>query len=408
MFFEYEKKEEKKIDDYTWVRDGCLYTPTHELCEIKSKFTKYEIILKICQTIYDHQIPFPYKKHSLVKARGELSKLFNTEYPVDDHEWYSELCEDIKSFKYRGSYLLVKTNHIGSYVSDMFCHPLRLRAQKNKYATDRQGMVGLWEHLLSHRCEKESDVDWILYMFINGIFHFSEGIDHKAVYTSGRLSIGTVSQFKPATAKAIYNLFGAKRVLDFCSGWGDRLVGFHASKAETYIGIDPNSDLHPQYEKIHAFCGSGKEAKFICSPAEDVDYSKLRYDFVLTSPPYFDMELYNEEGTQSIKRYPKLDLWLKGFLFKSLSKIYDNLDVGGRIAVNISDNAYRKIFVCKAMIEYMESMGATYEGTIGYGLARRPSEFKDKLSKAKSEPIFIWSKGEAPEPKWNQDNFFVV
>jgi hypothetical protein len=60
------------------------------------------------------------------------------------------------------------------------------------------------------------------------------------------------------------------------------------------------------------------------------------------------------------------------------------------------------------MIEYMESMGATYEGTIGYGLARRPSEFKDKLSKAKSEPIFIWSKGEAPEPKWNQDNFFVV
>jgi hypothetical protein len=27
MFFEYGKKEEKKIDDYTWVRDGCLYAP---------------------------------------------------------------------------------------------------------------------------------------------------------------------------------------------------------------------------------------------------------------------------------------------------------------------------------------------------------------------------------------------
>tara|TARA_B100001287_G_C22678946_1_gene529214 strand:- start:2008 stop:3234 length:1227 start_codon:yes stop_codon:yes gene_type:complete len=408
MFFEYEKKEKESIDDYTWIKDGALYTPKHELSEIKEKFTKKEIILKLCQTIYDHQIPFPYKKHSVAKAKGELSKLFNTDYQIDNFEWYSDLCEDIKSFKYRDKYILVKTNHIGSYVSDMFCHRYRLRAQKNKYANDRPGVVGLWEYLLSYRCEKESDIDWILYMFINGIFHFSDEIDHKAVYTSGRLSIGTVSQFKPATAKAIYNFFGAKRVLDFCSGWGDRLVGFHASNAESYIGIDPNSDLHPQYEKIHNFCGSSKRVEFICSPAEDVDYSNLRYDFAFTSPPYFDMELYNEEETQSVKRYPKLDLWLKDFLFKSLSKIYESLDVGGRIAVNISDNAYRKIFVCKPMLEHMKSIGATYEGTIGYGLARRPSDFEDKLSKEKSEPIFIWSKGEVPEPNQHSETFFGV
>lgn len=408
MFFEYKKEEKVGIDDYTWVKGRELYTPPHELSEIKSKFTKYEIILKICQTIYDHQIPFPYKEHSLPKARGELSKLFNTSFLADEREWYSDLCEDIKSFKYRGGYLRIKTNHTGTYVSDLFCHRARLRAQKKGNKRNPAGMVDLWEYLLSHRCDKESDVNGVMYMFINGIFHFSEEINHKAVYTSGRLSIGTVTQFKPATAKAIYNLFGAKRVLDFCAGWGDRLVGFHASNAETYIGIDPNSDLLPQYENIHEFCGTSKEAKFICSPAEDVDYSELRYDFVFTSPPYFDLEIYNEEETQSLKRYPKIDLWLEGFLFKSLSKIYEYLEEGGRIAVNISDNPVQKLFVCQPMLEHMESIGATYEGTVGYGLARRPSEHGDRLSREKSEPIFIWSKGQASKPNRQTDNFFGV
>jgi len=408
MFFEYEKKKYNGIDDYTWVSGGKLFTPAHELSEIKSKFTRYEIILKICQVIYDHQIPFPYKEHSVSKAKGELSKLFNTHFPADEREWYSDLCEGIKCFKYRGGYLRIKTNHTGTYVSDLFCHRTRLKAQKKRYADDRLGMVGLWEYLLSYRCEEESDINTVMYMFINGIFHFSDKIDHTAVYTSGRLSIGTVSQFKPASAKALYDLFGAKNVLDFCAGWGDRLVGFHASNAETYIGIDPNSDLHPQYEKIHEFCGTGKEAKFICLPAEDVDYSELRYDFVFTSPPYFDLEIYNGEETQSVKRYPKIDHWLKGFLFKSLSKIYEYLEDGGRIAVNISDSPAVNIFVCESMLEHMESIGATYEGTIGYGLARRPTESGHNYLKEKSEPIFIWSKGVAPDPNRQTDNFFGV
>ena len=54
----------------------------------------------------------------------------------------------------------------------------------------------------------------------------------------------------------------------------------------------------------------------------------------------------------------------------------------------------------------MESLGATYEGVIGYGLSHRPLPNGEKSTS--SEPIFIWSKGEAKDPKWNQDNFFGV
>ena len=57
----------------------------------------------------------------------------------------------------------------------------------------------------------------------------------------------------------------------------------------------------------------------------------------------------------------------------------------------------------------MESLGATYEGIIGYEINKRPGFVRDRSSVLpRAEPIFIWSKGEATEPKWYQDNFFGV
>jgi len=222
------------------------------------------------------------------------------------------------------------------------------------------------------------------------------------------------AQFKPTLAKAMYNFFGAKRVLDFSMGWGDRLVGFLASDAESYIGIDPNTKLHEPYRQIEAYCNTSKRTRFICSPAEDADLSDVKVDFVFTSPPYFDTEKYSQEETQSWKRYPETDDWLNGFLYPTLKKCWDVLEDGGRICVNISDKVYGDIRVCQSMIEYMGSIGATYEGVIGYRMSKRPGNhhsLNDELSKIDvfCEPIFIWSKGSnPPEPKWCQDNYFGV
>jgi hypothetical protein len=32
----------------------------------------------------------------------------------------------------------------------------------------------------------------------------------------------------------------------------------------------------------------------------------------------------------------------------------------------------------------------------------------NNIGKTFCEPIWVWSKGEAPEPKWNQDTYFGV
>ena len=58
------------------------------------------------------------------------------------------------------------------------------------------------------------------------------------------------SQFKPNAAKALYDYFNVKNVLDFSMGWGDRLAGFYASmNTELYVGIDPRKENHPIYEQ---------------------------------------------------------------------------------------------------------------------------------------------------------------
>lgn len=56
------------------------------------------------------------------------------------------------------------------------------------------------------------------------------------------------AQFRPAAAKAIHRRLEGTKILDFCSGWGDRLAAaFSDSNVTTYLGCDPNADLMPRY-----------------------------------------------------------------------------------------------------------------------------------------------------------------
>ena len=129
------------------------------------------------------------------------------------------------------------------------------------------------------------------------------------------------SQFKPNVSKVLYDKFGSKNVLDFSAGWGDRLSGFYASETgEYYLGIDPRKENHPIYEEQAEFYDKHrtmfepeKKSEFICEPAEDVDLSKYEnfFDIVFTSPPYFNVERYSYDDTQSWVRYKAIDDWNK-------------------------------------------------------------------------------------------------
>ena len=235
------------------------------------------------------------------------------------------------------------------------------------------------------------------------------------------------SQFKPNVAKIIYDMFEAETILDFSMGWGDRLAGFYASEhGKHYVGLDPRKENHPIYEeqsefyqKHLGFFEHERKCDFHCSPAEDFDFDPLHeyFDLVFTSPPYFSVERYSYDDTQSWVRYKDIDDWNKDFLHTTLGNLWKSIKPGGHLLVNISDvysNAKWStdrgwLEICNPMNDYLSKLG-TYQGCIGMELAKRPNSggagtaksyegsvwteksLENKEDKKFGEPIWVWKK----------------
>ena len=140
------------------------------------------------------------------------------------------------------------------------------------------------------------------------------------------------------------------------------------------------------------------------------------YDLALTSPPYYNLEIYSDEDTQSYIRYQDIDSWNKNFLHETIGKIIPTLKSGGILAVNIADvynpKSKNKEYyqICNPMNDFIKSQGLEYYGCIGMEMTKRfnsggagnaKSEYfevhlkektKDTANVAFGEPIWIWKK----------------
>ncbi len=402
--FEYDREKGfKTLAEYKLFEDGEIYIPPHIWKEIKDQFPRDEVILHLSNLL--RAMPFPLTQYSAAEVLSDWNSLKNTPQNVEMTEWTCHRLFDSIPLLYRGKPCLIQSNTKGRKVSNQFTESVRMECGSKAFPSP----ISYWT--------ENKVMYWLRSLWT--LLDDKEGLNGRSIQQCIALSSYVASQFNPSTAKCIYDFFGAKKVLDLSMGWGDRLVGFLASGADSYVGIDPNTKLHTPYQSICDWTENKggldkpKTTRFICSPAEEADLSNMKFDFVFTSPPYFNIERYSEDGTQSWKRYKQLSAWHEGFLFPSLKKAWDSLEEGGRIAINIADSLRDKHNICTPMLSYMESIGATYEGVMGYRMSKRPGNFSQYTDDIKEigvfgEPIFIWSKGEAPEPKWNQDNFFGV
>jgi hypothetical protein len=235
------------------------------------------------------------------------------------------------------------------------------------------------------------------------------------------------SQFKPNVAKSIYDMFKAKTILDFSAGWGDRLAGFYASEyGKHYVGLDPRKENHSLYEKQAKFYEKHlgffeheRKSEFHCSPAEDFDFTQYDdyFDLVFTSPPYFSVERYSYDDTQSWVRYKDINDWNKDFLQTTLGNLWGSIKSGGYLLVNISDVYTNSkwstdrgwLEICNPMNDYLSKLGE-YQGCIGMEMAKRPNSggagtaktyegsvwteksLENKQDKKFGEPIWVWKK----------------
>ena len=126
------------------------------------------------------------------------------------------------------------------------------------------------------------------------------------------------------------------RVLDVCAGWGGRMVGAKSAESPSFAGVSPSvagglrgelvSPLKVHYtgidpcEKTYAALRAIRDelgltdVTLIHKPAEVALQQPLgTYDIALTSPPYYNLELYSDEPTQSVQA-GGYQAWLDTFL----------------------------------------------------------------------------------------------
>jgi hypothetical protein len=143
---------------------------------------------------------------------------------------------------------------------------------------------------------------------------FVFGITDKMIVQGIRSSSqgSLISSFKPAIAKFLYNKYVPKngKIFDYCAGWGARLLAALSLNME-YYGTDPLT-----YKELNNmmlfFNGKGE---IYPNPSEDETlYQNIpEVDFIFSSPPYFNYEIYSHDNTQSYNQYPNYDTWLSKY-----------------------------------------------------------------------------------------------
>jgi len=188
--------------------------------------------------------------------------------------------------------------------------------------------------------------------------------------------------FRPYLMTGWIKKLNATSVLDFSSGWGDRLLGAIAVGGVRYVGVDPNINLVQSYQvMIDTFAEDSSLYTMIAEPFQTCILPEGEvYDMVFTSPPYFNLEIYSRDDTQSYSKGDSLNMWLTTFLFPSLDKAWSVLAIGGVMIIVINDTKYAHYV--DTMIDYMKTITDSSAVTmIPYSGGNN-----------KPQPMWIWAK----------------
>lgn len=153
----------------------------------------------------------------------------------------------------------------------------------------------------------------------------------------------SVSNFKPLIAKAIIEKYSSNGavVLDFCAGYGGRLLGC-MTLSRSYVGVEPCRNqvagLHKMIRSVSSFKPRDCVARILEGCAEDVlkELPPRSAELIFSSPPYFDWEKYAHHRTQSFIRYRSYSQWVEEFLQPVIAESARILKDRGHLVLNVS------------------------------------------------------------------------
>lgn len=143
------------------------------------------------------------------------------------------------------------------------------------------------------------------------------------------------TMYRPQMMKLACMRYKPNVVLDPCAGWGGRMLGA-VSYGAKYIAFEPNTKTYENLLKIASFCNFEKNVQLICDDVRNYGkYDLPKVDMVLTSPPYFDLEVYTHEDTQSVINCQTYQNWAENFLKSVIKMGLDQLNDDGVSCWNV-------------------------------------------------------------------------
>lgn len=233
------------------------------------------------------------EREDLIEPIFQYLRFQGFAYPDDiskiDKEWKRLLDCDVDL----DSKELYNNSSVATYICKFFCKSF----YEAKHKPGKPNMVELFEDdeilkkLIWNRLglawyteEEKNEVFWLRpKMFVQG-------------FRSMRLA-GMISMFKPEIAKYLTLKYSqpGEIIYDPSSGWGSRMLGAAAVNRK-YIGVDPLTT--PELKQMAKYLKL-KGCALIQEGSENYKTKENSVDFVMTSPPYFDTEIYSEDPSQA-------------------------------------------------------------------------------------------------------------
>jgi hypothetical protein len=233
------------------------------------KYSRY--FLKFIRT-FQPSLPYPDLEESLQEVIDKISKYdFSKVYNSSTNEFSNN------------------TSTIGhNYLKHHFHSYWKSKFNGNKSPEEAWQDDKIMKEIIEYRigCNNSNEIfDFTLHQLVRGL-------------SARRI---TVSFFKPILAAAIYKHYLGDKfspmVLDPCCGFGGRLLGFKSVYPDgVYVGCEPNVETYNELLELKNKNGwsDGHVRLYNCKFEDFID-ENYNYDFVFTSIPYYDLEVYSNK-----------------------------------------------------------------------------------------------------------------
>lgn len=176
-------------------------------------------------------------------------------------------------------------------------------------------------------------------------------------FSIGRFLWATAINFSPMRARAIYEELCPKKggvIYDYSCGFGGRMLGCLSSPNQYYyIGCEPNRDTNYNLDILGSYITTAFKEKpaekryelHLCGSEEMGDrVPEKSVDLAFSCPPFFKLERYSDEETQSTVKFPVYKDWLEGYVRPTIRNCKRMLKDDGLYAVDIANFSYNNTY----------------------------------------------------------------